>query len=327
MKKTAFFFILLNLSRFDLNLYAQDLKEVVDVLDGKSKILDPVQLLENPCNANNISDENRFLISDSLVKNLSCKNLNQNNVFQSLQEDAFSDQKHLPTENWSSGVLYQCWGLSLAQRRIFYLARFSQSPNNDISKKSSYELDQLTEKLTSVSRKASKGLVEIDLLSIRNKRVQHLLAQNKNFAKEIENRQKARFFNPSNLSMTFSNWERSETTNKETMINIEKNLTNGRLPIVILRTTVTQQHALLIKKLEKLNDNEFLLTVYDSNQPMENNLKILYKDGQFHAPDIIKYAFDDRDKPVGIFLKDEDEMDEIQQIVYKYYQDMCSKIK
>jgi hypothetical protein len=77
-----------------------------------------------------------YLLSDSLVKDLSCAQLNPATVFRSLQPDAFSSEHHMQISNWPSNGIANCWALALAQRQMFYLNRFnSHSSSNDIAGK------------------------------------------------------------------------------------------------------------------------------------------------------------------------------------------------
>lgn len=69
------------------------------------------------------------LITDEFVKNLSCENLNSDQIFSHLQSDVYSAKKILPVVNWSFRFgaydLANCWSLSRAQRILFYLGRKS----------------------------------------------------------------------------------------------------------------------------------------------------------------------------------------------------------
>jgi len=145
------------------------------------------------------------------------------------------------------------------------------------------------------------------------------------FTNEIEARQKARFFSPGNLGLILGDRARSESDNKKTMEDLKKNVGQGRLPIIALRAAKTNQHMVLVKKIEAVSDNEYKLTVYDSNQP-NSDITMTYKNGHFTAPNIL---FFDKDStsPVGVFMKDDDEMDDIQTIALKHYQNICDQIK
>lgn len=71
------------------------------------------------------------LISDSLVENLNCNQLNVNSIFEKIRPDAFNNKKHIPQKNWgfeSDGIhLGACWSLSHAQRVFFYLAQWQNT--------------------------------------------------------------------------------------------------------------------------------------------------------------------------------------------------------
>ncbi|WII73781.1 hypothetical protein QJS83_07815 [Bdellovibrio sp. 22V] len=74
-------------------------------------------------------------IDDSLVRNLSCRNLHVGSIYAAIRPDAFDEKRNLPIVNWPfrSGVatIAGCWALSSTQRMVSYLARYnSHSPRS-----------------------------------------------------------------------------------------------------------------------------------------------------------------------------------------------------
>lgn len=86
-------------------------------------------------------------INDSLVENLECRNLNIDNIYRSIREDAFDVSRNMPVKNWSfkSGVatIAGCWALSRTQRMISYLARYNTPSNNQLETRVSVLLDMI----------------------------------------------------------------------------------------------------------------------------------------------------------------------------------------
>ena len=62
-------------------------------------------------------------ISDELVENLSCENITTDSIYAHIKDDGFSVERSILQQNWSTGVIANCWSLSHAQRLHFYLGR------------------------------------------------------------------------------------------------------------------------------------------------------------------------------------------------------------
>jgi hypothetical protein len=323
-----------------------------------------------------VEAENIDSVSDSLVKNLSCKTLTLQNVFSSLQEDAFSLDKQLPLHNWSKDYLGQCWGLALTQRRLFYLARFNKS-----SVMKTLSKDIRNKILDSVNKEGDQTIIKIDHPNIfdygnkieeqreaKAERIRKLLLstpenkilygdklekliRSKSFVsgstlrlasygpiiddlieekdsrslwQEIEKRQKKAFYRVSNAGMVLGDKGRSIAVNRQTFQNIQNGLKNGRMPLIVAKRTRVDQHVYLVKKIEKISENEFELLCYDSINPGVD-IELGYKDGKFYDAYTLKDASEENH--VGVFLKDEEEMDELQAIAYNYYKELCGKAR
>lgn len=274
------------------------------------------------------SSDGGFQISDSLVKDLSCSKLSSDNVLLSLQPDAFSVEKQWPVQNWGANGLGQCWALALSQRQMFFLARFgvkdAGNPRTNGTRDQAMNMikDGDNSRVIQVS---DSGMGDY----YRSSDFYNSLREDKggnNFRSAVESRQIGRFYSPGNLGMVFGGRERSESANEDTMKDILKDMSKGRMPLLILRAALTAQHAILIKKVEKLGENHYRFTCYDSNQP-GREATMEYKDRQFYAPNIVGLFDYNARAPVGVFLKDDDEMDDIQETVYKYYSELCKGIK
>jgi len=299
-----------------------DIKTAVDMLQQEASSCFNVQLDHSGKN---------YLLSDTLVKNLSCANLNVATLLKSLQPTAFSPDKQFPVQNWSSGTLAQCWALALSQREFFYLARFGVDGAKKTQKANIvYGLDIAhgTADPLKTFNIQDKGLSEEkDFWPEPTPFMSALSAgiPGRSFQSEIEARQEARFYSAGNLGMVFGSRDRDTGTNQETMNTVLSDTSEGRMPLLILRAELTAQHAILVKKVTKSKNGTYTLTCYDSNQPTKE-ATMQYKDGEFYAPNIVGLFAEDGSSPVGVFLQDEDDMDRIQEAVFEHYRATCKGV-
>lgn len=93
------------------------------------------------------ADSRSRTINDSLVQNLECRNLNINNIYRAIREDAFDVSRNMPVKNWSfksgAATIAGCWSLSRAQRMISYLARYNTSSDSRIEARVPTLLDMI----------------------------------------------------------------------------------------------------------------------------------------------------------------------------------------
>jgi hypothetical protein len=307
----------------------------------KFSTLDPNELIStNPVCVPEVKDVNSFndpyVISDSLVKNLSCATLTPENVLSSLQDDAFSPSRQWPTKNWGNvtvenglmGLDGQCYSLAYSQRRLFYLSRFNLQSTAQWRETRKSILDLIRPELES-------KVFEIPDSSLSSNTVYNLFTRqsdDRHFTSSVEQLQRNLFYRISNAPIVMPNlnlkWaNRSESTNQKTMESIASELRRGRMPMLVVRASLATTHVILVKKIERLDSGFYELTCYDSNQPTID-VKMTYLNGQFYAPSIVgKFDESFSAKPIGVFIEDNKDMDEIQTIVYEYYRDLCGQIK
>ncbi|MGZ3693173.1 MAG: hypothetical protein ACXWQO_03145 [Bdellovibrionota bacterium] len=262
-----------------------------------------------------------YLLSDSLVKDLSCGQLNPATVFRNLQPDAFSSDRHWPLANWPSNGIANCWAMALAQRQAYYLSRFNSSSNTP----------GLTAKLLGIAG----GDMPSDTLSLKDANLKGpgvmpiYYDSTGSFRSQIEKRQHDLFYSASNLGFIMGGRERGESENRESIAQIVKDVNGGRMPALILRASRTAQHVILVKKVKKFGPESYQLTVYDSNQPFPygNEPTIEYRSGQFYAPKVVGLFHEDGASAVGVFVTHEEEMDKIQDVVFSHYAQLCKKVK
>jgi len=270
------------------------------------------------------------VISDSLVRNLNCTTLTKQTVLLSLQPDAFDKSRHLPVLNWGdSNGLANCWSLSHAQRLTFYLGRFGEAAPTESSAAKIY-LQRILG-LYKGDTPTSESVFPI--LNLQALYMQLSLGEyngdfeQMTFAKTISDYQKWRFYRLSNMGMILGNRDRSTKTNTQTYQKILADLAKGRLPIVILRPALTDQHSVLVKRYLPPEENsyEVKFEVYDSNDPRHDNILVFDRlTSEFTAPAIVaRLGIGTSSPPVGVFLVDDDDMDEIQTALYQHYQNQC----
>ncbi len=262
------------------------------------------------------------LISDSLVDRLPCNGLNESNILQHLQPNAFSIDKHFPIENWSSGGgLAECWSLSHAQRISFFLARFGQADLTDPR-----DLGTIADIFR--GRGDFQVFPAHNVISLYNSQVDFMdgFGHERRFQWDIQSYEDWRFYQPSNANLIFGERDRSQAENLNSFQQIQQDLSRGRMPLVILRGNLTTQHAVLIKRGYPLNSEEWQFDVYDSNFPTLEHHIIYNQDAQeFTAQDIVAPFHIDSTSPIGLFIEDESDMDAIQSTLLAYYQVRCQE--
>jgi hypothetical protein len=268
------------------------------------------------------------LISDSLVLNLSCHSLTRDNVFSNLQPHAFTSSRHIPLQNWPQNFLGQCWSLSLAQRELFYLVRFGGDEGNSqqqaVTKK--YIMDLA--KGNADYRIASISTEDLDTRNTSNDPVADPLftsaGENSELTNGIAAREIKRFISPFNAPLAMGNRDRHRGDNKATMKGIVRSLAQGRMPLLVIRPQINEQHVVLVKSATGNMDTGYTMSVYDSNFPDGDN-ELTYKDKEFYASEIIERFAADSTSPVGVFMEDEGDMDKIQDANFAYYAKLCGK--
>lgn len=132
-----------------------------------------------------------------------------------------------------------------------------------------------------------------------------------------------------------------KTTSKE----LHEQLQAGRLPLLNIRFALTAQHIVLVKSVQTMPNGEIHYTVYDSNiglgvtksqatlndgtavqlsnvslgPPKDQTL--IFKNGRFYYNP--PYVPPEMTDPVGVFITDDDDMDEIRDAMFEYYRGKC----
>lgn len=260
-----------------------------------------------------------YALSDSLVNNLACSQLNPATVFRALQKDAFSTEKQWPVYNWPSNGIANCWSLALNQRQAFYLTRFGARATD------SNAVNQFLN--------IAGGNMPGEVISIKDKTLSDSLGQsvtlNPAFRPQIEATQSKHFYSAGNLGYILGGRERGESDNRETLGILLDDLKKGRMPAIILRAAVTAQHVVLVKSVKKLGPDAYAFTVYDSNNPHPyyGEPTVQFQNGQFYSPSVVGRFHEDGNSAVGVFVTGEEDMDRIQTVVFNHYAQLCKKVK
>ncbi len=272
------------------------------------------------------------VISDSLVKNLDCSTLTLESVLLKVQPDAFSWTRHLPVVNgkdtetqlWPFG---SCWAQSVAQRRFFYFTRFGVSGSQSFEDLSFMDWSTIldgsstdwsvrevreTRAPSDSLRKRRRGWATFD------QETRDILA-----VTQIEN-----FFSLKNLKYVFTSNEIKQE-NEAKFQKIRRDLSQGRVPMVIRRVGPGDLHVMLVTQIIPVvgTADEYIFETYDPNSPQaaEGGIETLtYKNGKFIAKKFTRVA-SEKVRDVDVFLTGEDEMDQIQKALYQYYRNLCDK--
>lgn len=291
---------------------------------------------------------NTKIISDSLVKDLKCSELSRDNVLSVLQPDAFSWERELPIHNWgeidaagkrmgfkgSNNGLGQCWSLAHLQRIIFYMGRFNEPEPSD---RSAY-IKKLSATILGENDKNLEVFSIKDLGSLTNKFTEHFINNQEDesargLKRDIEKYQSQHLYQFGNLGMLIGGSDRSRNENAQVFNQLRNDLERHRLPIVIVRESLSKQHAVVVKKVELDPTGNYAFDVYDSDSPGEeyslSSISYIENEREFVAPWIVKEMgeFNVKTSPVGIFLVDEEDMDRIQDALYKHYTQVCNSGK
>ncbi|QDK38280.1 hypothetical protein [Bdellovibrio sp. NC01] len=291
-----------------------------------------------------ISDK---IITDSLVRNLSCNNISTAAIYAAIRDDAFDEVRNIPTENWafnSGGFpIANCWALSSTQRMFSYLARYNESSVD--------HSEEQTRKVLNMIRRSEPSLdydhpEKVREFPLRNYEVfklsENSLGQGyfkggqnlwtdmangisgetgkvRRFKGEVEYNQSFRFFRFGNIGMGAGSGARDQGTNVETANQLMRNLSGKRLTLINLRVDQTTQHVVMAKSFTKDASGVIRFTVYDSNQPVRDQSVIFDPTSQqFYAPTVLG-----TNAALGTFIVSEDERGDFERALLKHYQAVC----
>lgn len=263
-------------------------------------------------------------VTDSLVANLSCDNLNVSSILLRVRPTAFSAANHLPIKNWSfssGGIgLAACWGMASTQRKFFYLLRLSDPKATTVDIKNALDIVRGTtvgytflnnDSNTETQRLYEQKLKEYSViplaerniteewsrntgLSFLDKMLKGITYQNGNqeifrgLRTEVERSQELHFFRPRNIGMGTGSGPRLPKDNLETLNRLLFNMSSNRLTLINLRLQTTVQHIVIPKTYTKDDKGNVWIRAYDSNQPEKDQLIYYSKDtGHFYSPQIM----------------------------------------
>lgn len=284
------------------------------------------------------------VISDSLVKNLDCSRLQVSNVLSSLRPSAFSELNHFPIQNWGANLLGQCWALSSAQRRFFYFLRTGEARAQITRKGLEKALNMVGAHVPSecpqnvelngqyCDRPSFKNIVvPIREASLGSSslffKMQDGLggSATRSFEREIEGLQQRKFYNLGNVGFLTTPVALSSSQNYKTLNHLTKSLKQGRLPLVVVRGSTASQHVVVVKSFTQHAKDHFSFQVYDSNSPY-SDAKMEFILGNFDAQEIIgRFDPANADRPAGVLVTDEADMDQIQRDLFDYYSAQCKR--
>jgi hypothetical protein len=279
-------------------------------------------------------------VSDSLVKDLSCKKVTANEIYRRMSQQQFSSEFHIPITNWgveARGGLYElgvCWSLSRAQRLFFYLNRWN-SPSYTQSPQTLQVLNMLRGDATYPMLLNQESTLRTDLGLLGNL-MDGVSTRSgdknthRNFRSEIEKYEWERFHKlGKNLKYLIGSGARSKKNNRETKDQLIGNLQINKLTMIIIRANRMAQHVVLVKRFQRLENGDINFIVYDSNHPSQDNILTFRKaDSGFYAPGIVYGVVPPKDlnDALGVYVVDEKERDPIEATLVRYYSSLCSSL-
>ncbi len=290
-------------------------------------------------------------ISDSLVENLACDRISTDEIYRRIRPESLGSSYHTLSVNWpfSAGLydLAACWSLSRTQRLFFYLSRWNQ--HSDPTPQQTTEiLDMVrgSRPYASGSGLKETALSEFKVFSQKDSQwrtntplwsqMQYGFSQKFSNGKtmyrawkhEIEHYQKERFHEfAKNLKFVIGDDARSGRKNRQTRDVLLRNLESHRLTLLLLRPTRTAQHIVVAKSFEIKNNGRIEIRVYDSNQPLRDQIVVFDgREDDFYAPDIVRGLprVKNANDAIGVFIVDEYERSLVDTALLKHYKKACS---
>lgn len=282
----------------------------------------------------------RAQITDSLVKNLSCEQLTQENVLNFIDRSKLTADLHIPFRNWGANLIGQCWALSSAQRKLYYMQRLGVSGSQPPKKEFHYAIDVFRgfkrqncsgdlAGAFGTSGNCTDGAVRLRVIEMpeedfpSSRAYQSWFETNaKPFKQAIEESQQSRFYNFGAIGLATASTVPTKSESQKTLRAIQKSLARGGMPMVVLRIATMTQHVVLIKEqIEEAGQIKFRL--YDSNYPYDD-MVMMFNGGYFYAPDSVGLFDATRaNRPIDIALVDESEMSDIRSSLFQYYRKKC----
>lgn len=269
---------------------------------------------------------NTAVISDSLVSNLKCSTLSADTVLSSLQPDAFDPSRDIGVMNSADAIgLGHCWALAHAQRIVFYLGRWTQTPdvvpvNNNLGALSKM-----------IGNRGDYGTVfqvtgDDNTYLNDDDSSDPAASLSHDINRDIDNYQVQRFFDPLNLGLLMGGPDRSKSDNAKTFAQIQDELKKNWLPMIVLRINDSAQHVVLVKTVQGPDsDGNYQMDIYDSNWEGEDQQMTYSSTAQeFTAPEYLMEALNFTD-PVGVFVVDDGGMQDIVGTLLKYYTNVCAQ--
>jgi hypothetical protein len=278
-------------------------------------------------------------INDSLVQNLSCRNLNVNTIYRAIREDAFAESRNMDIVNWNGN----CWGLASTQRMLSYMARYNQRNTMNQNARTELVLNMVGRNVPSVQdgRVSTAPLKTFSVFPVEGNSVvesydlwwglrggydmnlSKKYTVQRDLRKEIEVSQSSHFYRAKNLGMGLGSGPTNSRDNYASLKTLMRNADGKRLTLINLRMSRFNQHIVMVKSYKKTASGDVVFKVYDSNQPTRDQ-DIVYnsKTGSMISVGISNY-YGIRAESLGVFVVDEDERIAYEAAMLKYYSSAC----
>lgn len=278
-------------------------------------------------------------VNDHRVQNLSCQNVTADSVARSIRSDVFSVKNHLPYQNWAfqygAYQLAGCWSLSRFQRLYFYLREPAALVgmtefSNQARSQDMYEDDQgwkafplrqfwfLPDQSDARWANWEKGWIQAGGAQPRG------LARG--LKPDIEYYQALRFHQLENIRYLKGPIARTVAENQTTWSDLSTLIAKGRKPLILLRPDRYYQHVVIVKRID-FTKSGAKLWVYDSNSPWaERHVLWDSASSMFTAFDVIDgMPVPDSRAPVGVFIVDQDENENMLRSLATHYRQVCAR--
>jgi hypothetical protein len=282
--------------------------------------------------------EARAAWSDHRVQNLSCQNVTADSVALAIRPEVYEVSNHLRYRNWSFPWgfydLANCWSLSRFQRLYFLMREPSaglglREFSNQARSKDMYEDEGgwkgfplggfwfLPDQSDARWQAWESGWNEpggSDRPLERGRKP------------DLEYYQVLRFHQIENLRYLNGPIERTVVENRSTWTELSDSITNGRKPLLLLRPDPYYQHVVVAKRIETTPTGA-KIWVYDSNAPwLERPVIWNQSTAMFSAFEIVDgMPVPDSRAPLGVFIVDRDENENMLKSLATHYQQLCSK--
>lgn len=273
------------------------------------------------------------VVSDELVSNLRCDQLNPTTIYKSIRPNAFDIFRRVTTGNFAANRIAHCWSIARWQRIGLLLGR--QDLNSKFDPVMVADMIRGTQfRLTKKLKLAEYPLGSYQTFSwpLKNTAVrwqttpfdeelakETKLSTKRNYRSEIEAGQYNLFYRFGNLSYVFDSQsvrERAATLNR-----IAELVKMNKLPLVNMRFAMNDHHVVVVRSVKRVTKNRWEFQTFDSNEPLrEKPLIATLKDGIFE----ITFEYNPGRSNPNVYIVGEEERPMLDKALVMHYRSLCA---